>query len=261
MIKLDKVSKKFGTGEYALTDVSIDVDKGEFVFLAGTTGAGKTTIFRLLTREMLPTEGLIVVNDWDIIKLPNSRIPHLRKKIGVVFQDLKLLHDRTIFENVILPLEVADKNPTEAKSKVEEALSQVGLSAHKDKFPVQLSGGELQRAAIARALVLSPDILLADEPTGNLDMATSWEIVNLLSDINKKGTTIIMATHNLDIIKSLSKRVVKLEKGKVIHDDKKGHKDKKEEKEDHKDKKEEQKDDKVEAKEVKEEKKEDKNEA
>ena len=220
MIKLDKVSKKFGTGEYALEEINLNIDKGEFVFLVGPTGAGKTTIFRLLIREMFPTEGTIIVNDWDVVKLPNSKIPHLRKKIGVVFQDLKLLQDRTIFENIMMPLEVVDINPEDAIKRVEEVLSQVNLISHKDKFPMQLSGGELQRAAIARALVLSPDILLADEPTGNLDMATSWEIVSLLSDVNKKGTTILMATHNLDIIKNLSKRVVKLEKGKVVHDDK-----------------------------------------
>lgn len=228
MIKLNKVSKKFGTGEYALSEVDLSVEKGEFVFLVGTTGAGKTTIFRLLIREMLPTEGVIIVNDWDVVKLPNAKIPHLRKKVGVVFQDLKLLQDRTIFENVMLPLEVSDINQLEAKKIVEDALAQVGLIAHKEKFPVQLSGGELQRAAIARALVLSPDILLADEPTGNLDMATSWEIVNLLSEINKKGTTIVMATHNLDIVKNLSKRVIKLEKGKVVHDNKNHDKIKKE---------------------------------
>lgn len=228
MIKLNKVSKKFGTGEYALSEVDLSVEKGEFVFLVGTTGAGKTTIFRLLIREMLPTEGVIIVNDWDVVKLPNAKIPHLRKKVGVVFQDLKLLQDRTIFENVMLPLEVSDINQLEAKKIVEDALAQVGLIAHKEKFPVQLSGGELQRAAIARALVLFPDILLADEPTGNLDMATSWEIVNLLSEINKKGTTIVMATHNLDIVKNLSKRVIKLEKGKVVHDNKNHDKIKKE---------------------------------
>lgn len=232
MIKLDKVSKKFGTGEYALSEVDLNIDKGEFVFLVGSTGAGKTTVFRLLIREMLPTEGGIVINEWDIVNLPSSKIPQLRKKIGVVFQDLKILHDRTIFENIAMPLEVTDIEPEEARKKVEEALSEVGLDAHRDKFPMQLSGGELQRATLARALVLSPEIILADEPTGNLDMETSWEIVNLLSKINKKGTTIVMATHNLDIVKNLSKRIVKLEKGKVVHDDKNSAKIKKEDKKD-----------------------------
>ena len=219
MIKLDKVSKKFGTGVFGLVDVNLSVDKKEFAFLVGPTGSGKTTIFRLLIREILPTEGTVIVNDWDLTKLPKHQIPHLRKKIGVVFQDLKLLFDRTVFENVVMPLEVTGVGMEEAKQRVEEVLTQVGIIEHKDKFPIQLSGGELQRTAIARALVLSPEILLADEPTGNLDSATSWEIVKLLSDINEKGTTVIMATHNVDILKNLSKRVIALEKGKLVRDD------------------------------------------
>jgi cell division transport system ATP-binding protein len=219
MIKLDKVSKKFGTGAFGLSDVSLVVEKGEFVFLVGSTGAGKTTIFRILIRDVLPTGGNVVVNDWDIVNLPKNKVAALRKKIGFVFQDLKLLLDRTIFENVALPLEVAGLKAAEAAKTVEEVLAQVGLLEHKDKFPIQLSGGELQRAAIARALVLSPEILLADEPTGNLDAATSWEIVKLLSDINKKGTTVVMATHNTDIVKSLGKRVIHIEKGKIVDDE------------------------------------------
>lgn len=234
MIKLDKVSKKFGTGDAALSGITLSIDKGEFVFLVGPTGSGKTTIFRLIIREMLPSEGEIFVNEWDIINLPKKHIPHLRKKVGVVFQDLKLLLDRTIFENVAFPLEVIGIKPQEAEARVEQILSQVGILEHKDKFPVQLSGGELQRAAIARALILSPDILLADEPTGNLDINTSWEIIELLSDINKKGTTIIMATHNIEIVQKLSKRVIGLDKGKLVRDDKskpaspRGEKEKKE---------------------------------
>lgn len=219
MIKLDKVSKKFGTGVFGLSDVSFSIERGEFVFLVGSTGAGKTTIFRLLIRDILPSEGSVVVNDWDIVALPKNKIPGLRKKVGVVFQDLKLLLDRTIFENVALPLEVVGIKAEDALKTVEAILSQVGLKEHRDKFPVQLSGGELQRAAIARALVLSPEILLADEPTGNLDAATSWEIVKLLSDINKKGTTVVMATHNRDIVKSLGKRTIQIEKGKIVDDE------------------------------------------
>ncbi len=219
MIKLDKVSKKFGTGVFGLSDISFLIERGEFVFLVGPTGAGKTTIFKLLIRDILPSEGSVVVNDWDIVALPKNKIPQLRKKVGVVFQDLKLLLDRTVFENVVLPLEVAGVKAEETLKIVEDILAQVGLTEHRDKFPVQLSGGELQRAAIARALVLSPEILLADEPTGNLDAATSWEIVKLLSDINKKGTTVVMATHNRDIVKSLGKRVIHIEKGKIIKDE------------------------------------------
>jgi cell division transport system ATP-binding protein len=229
MIKLDKVSKKFGTGTFGLSNVTLDVDKGEFVFLVGPTGSGKTTIFRLITRETLPTEGGIIVDGWDVLKLPKDKIPTLRKKIGVIFQDLKLLADRTILENIMLPLEVSGAKTEEAIKKVEDVLTQVGLISHKDKFPIQLSGGELQRAAVARALILSPEIILADEATGNLDMATSWEIINLLLDINKKGTTIVMSTHNPDFVKNLSKRVVKMDKGKVIADTKHHDKHKKEE--------------------------------
>ena len=144
----------------------------------------------------------------------------LRKRIGVVFQDLKLLRDRTIFENILFPLEVANVNSRIAKSRVEEIMEQVGIREHSDKFPIQLSGGELQRAALARALALSPEIILADEPTGNLDNVTSWEIIKLLQDINKGGTTIIMATHNTDIVNSLLKRVITLEKGKLMKDEK-----------------------------------------
>lgn len=216
MIHLSKVSKQFRTGIFALSDISFSVEKGEFVFLVGPTGSGKTTIFRLLTREVLPTAGEVVVANWDVVKLPNNKIPHLRKKIGVVFQDLKLLLDRTIFENIILPLEVSGIDSIAAAKIVGEIMEKVGIESHRDKFPIQLSGGELQKAAIARALILSPDILLADEPTGNLDQATAMEIVRLLSEINKKGTTIIMATHNQDAVKALSKRVIALNKGQLI---------------------------------------------
>ena len=222
MIKIEKLSKTYGLGTVSLSDISLSVEKGEFVFLVGPTGSGKTTLFRILIRELLPTEGSVFIGDWDLVKLPNKKIPHLRKKVGVVFQNLKLLFDRTIFENVILPLEVAGVSGIEATKKVEEALSQVGILHHKDKFPIQLSGGELQRAAIARALVLGPDILLADEPTGNLDPATSKEIVKLLEDINNLGTTIIMATHNMEVVNSMNKRVIALEKGKLVRDVKKG---------------------------------------
>lgn len=221
MIILDKVFKEFGTGS-ALSDISFTVEKGEFVFLVGKTGSGKTTIFRLLIREFFPTKGTIIVNDFDIRKLPKGKIPHLRKKMGMIFQDLKLLWDRTIFENIILPLEVTGVKPVDAKKRVEEIMVQVGIEDHKNKFPIQLSGGELQRVAIARALVLSPDVLLADEPTGNLDPKTSKEIIKLLVEINKKGTTIIMATHNVDIVNALSKRVIALEEGKIIRDEKGG---------------------------------------
>lgn len=222
MIQFENVSKVFGSGTYGLTEVTLSVEKGEFLFIVGPTGSGKTTLFRLLIREMLPSYGKIVVGDFDLTKLPHTKIPHLRKQIGVVFQDLKLLADRTLFENVFLPLEVVGVPFEEAKKRTEELLAQVDLIIHKDKFPIQLSGGELQRTAIARALALSPEILLADEPTGNLDPQTSREIVGLLADINKKGTTVLMATHNVDIVNEFKKRVIALSKGRVIKDEKKG---------------------------------------
>lgn len=222
MISLENVSKKFGTGVFAISDITFAVEKGEFIFLVGPTGSGKTTIFRLLIREILPTQGSVIVNSWDVVRLPNKKVSDLRKKIGVVFQDLKLLHDRTILENTILPLEVAGVKSKEATKRADEVLGQVGILEHRDKFPVQLSGGEIQRAAIARALVLSPEIFLADEPTGNLDDETSWEIVKLLSDINEKGTTVLMATHDTDIVKKLNKRIIELKAGSIVND-KKGH--------------------------------------
>ncbi len=222
MIKLDNVSKTFTLGTVGLSGITLSIDKGEFIFIVGPTGSGKTTLFRLLIKDMIPTEGTISIGDWDIGRLPQKKIPHLRKKVGVVFQNLKLLFDRTIFENVVLPLEVAGIKQKDAMQKVEDVLKQVDILHHSEKFPIQLSGGELQRAAIARALVLSPDILLADEPTGNLDPTTSKEIVKLLSDINEKGTTVIMATHNMDIVNSMHKRVVALERGKLVRDEKKG---------------------------------------
>src|SRR5581483_4580687 len=221
MIKFQNVSKKFGLGTHALDDINFSVDKNEFVFLVGPTGSGKTTIFRLITREYLPTQGSVLVGEWDISRLPKEKVPTLRKRIGVVFQDLKILQDKTVLENVLLPLEIDRKDLIAAKKRAEEVLGEVGLSEHTNKFPPQLSGGELQRVAIARALVLSPEIILADEPTGNLDPATSWEIVKKLIEINEKGTTIIMATHNFDIVKNVDKRVIALDKGKLVRDERK----------------------------------------
>lgn len=235
MIRLDKVSKKFGGSTFVLSDISFAIDKKEFVFLVGPTGSGKTTIFRLLTREIIPSQGTVIVSDLDIIKLPKQKVPNFRKKIGVVFQDLKLIHDRTVLENVMLPLEIDRRDPATSIRKAEEVLGQVGLSPHRNKFPQELSGGEVQRVAIARALVLSPDILLADEPTGNLDPNMAFEIVKHLMEINEKGTTVIMATHNIDIVKNLPKRVIGLDKGHIVRDDKsKAKKEGEEKKEDKK---------------------------
>lgn len=220
MIKFENVAKKFDAKTTALEDIDLEIADREFVFLTGPTGAGKTTLFRLLIRDLLPSKGSIVVGDWDVTKLPASKIPDLRKRIGIVFQDLKLLADRTLFENIALPLEILGKTPQVIQKKVDGLLELVGLSGMGHRFPQELSGGELQRAAIARAISGEPAILLADEPTGNLDIGTSWGIMKLLSDINQRGTTVIMASHNVDIVSSLKKRTVALNKGKLVKDEK-----------------------------------------
>lgn len=220
MIRFENVVKQFGQNSLALSGIDLVIDKNEYVFLVGPSGSGKTTFLRLLIRDLVPTQGRIIVADWDLTKLPSHKIPHLRKKIGVVFQDLKLLVDRTIYENIALPLEIAGVNEKEIEKKVHELLELVGLSGYAKRFPKELSGGELQRIALARALVTDPEILLADEPTGNLDMGTTWSIMKILDDIHKRGTTIIMATHNTDVIESLKKRTITLESGKLVKDEK-----------------------------------------
>lgn len=234
MILFHEVSKKFSNDYGALESVTFTIPQGEFAYLIGPTGSGKTTIFRLIIRDLLPTDGNIMLGEWDIIKLPKKRIPTLRRKVGVIFQDLKLLFDRTVSENVMLPLLFSGAKEDEARKRALEALEEVGLASSFDKFPIQLSGGERQRVAIARALVFNPEILLADEPTGNLDIKTSQQIVDLLKAINKKGTTIFMATHNEGLI-GHSDRVIKMEHGKLTEDrNKKAVHAPKEEKDEHK---------------------------
>ena len=220
-IKFEKVTKKFG-GIMALDEASFEIDEGNFVFVTGASGAGKTTIIRLILRESLPTSGTIKIDNLDLVKLPSGKIPELRRQIGVVFQDFKLLSDRTVFENVALPLDVLGKNEMEIKKEVREILDLVGLGDREDLFPAQLAGGELQRVCLARAVIAKPKILLADEPTGNLDPTTAWQIVKLLKKINKMGTTVVMATHNVEIVNSLQERVIKLDKGKVVKNELKG---------------------------------------
>lgn len=222
MIEFKQVTKQFGDGTVALDKVSFIVKPGEFVFLVGPSGAGKTTILRLLIRDLSPTSGSIFLEKEELNALHSRKIPGLRRKIGAAFQDYKLLWDRTIFENVSLPLEIIGEFPRIIKKEVLEILELVGLEKRSDLFPLQLSGGELQRTVIARALAARPSILFADEPTGNLDPGTSWQIVKLLKKINEKGKIVIMATHNFDIVDSLNERVITLEKGKIISDKKKG---------------------------------------
>jgi cell division transport system ATP-binding protein len=222
MIKFEKVTKRFPDGTIALSDIDFEVKDREFIFIVGPTGAGKTTLLRLITRDLQPTSGDIVVDKINFKKMPTSGIPQLRRKIGTIFQDYKLLVDRTLWENVALTLEVMGRREKEIAEEVGEVLKRVGLSGKENFFPQQLSGGELQRTSVARALVGQPDIILADEPTADLDPATAWGIISLLDQINKAGTTVLMATHNAEIVNTLSRRVLYLDRGKIIKDQDKG---------------------------------------
>lgn len=222
MIRFEDVSKKFGSQTIALDDISLEVKAGEFIFLVGPSGAGKSTLLKILTREILPSSGKVFIHQTDITKLKSKDIPILRRKVGVVFQDFKLLDDRTVFENVALTLEVLGKKDDEIAKSVEHILKLVEIWDRRHLFPRQLSGGEGQRTAIARATVGKPDILLADEPTGDLDPKTAWGVIQLLNEINSWGTTILMATHNCEIVNTLKKRVLTLKKGKISQDSKEG---------------------------------------
>lgn len=221
MIVFNNVSKKFGS-TFALEDIDLEVKQGEFIFLVGPSGAGKSTLLRILTKEVLPSSGKISVGDKDIDKLKSKDIPNYRRKIGFIFQDFKLLDDRTVFEQVALALEVREKEEKEIEKQVEHILKLVEIWDKRNLFPKQLSGGEAQRVAIARAIVGKPDIVLADEPTGDLDPQTAWGVIQLLNEINSWGTTILMATHNQEIVNTLKRRVVILRKGKIIKDSKEG---------------------------------------
>ena len=221
MIKFENVSKKFAQS-FALEDLSLEIKQGEFVFLVGPSGAGKSTLLRILTREAVPSSGKILVSEKDITKIKDKDVPQLRRKVGVVFQDFKLLDDRTVFENVALTLEVLGKKDNEILKMVEHTQKLLEIWDRRDLFPKQLSGGEAQRTAIARAIVGKPDILLADEPTGDLDPKTAWGVIQLLNEINSWGTTVIMATHNQEIVNTLKRRVLILQKGKIVKDTKEG---------------------------------------
>lgn len=221
MIVFDSVSKKFGS-TLALDNISLEIKQGEFVFIVGPSGAGKSSLLRILTREILPTSGKIKVATLDITKLKDREIPALRRKVGVVFQDFKLLDDRTVYENVALTLEVQGRSNEEIQKAVEHTLKLVEIWDRKNLFPKQLSGGEAQRTAIARAIVGKPDVVLADEPTGDLDPKTAWGVIQLLNEINSWGTTIVMATHNQEIVNTLKRRVIVLKQGKIVKDSKEG---------------------------------------
>ncbi len=218
MIELVNVSKSYAGGGDVLVNITLNIGKEEFVFIVGPSGAGKTTLMRLLYREELPTSGKVVVDRVNVVELENNQVPYLRRNIGVVFQDYKLLSKRTIFENVAFALRVTGAPRSAIRRKVMQALELVGMLRKANAFPDELSGGEKQRACIARAIVNNPPILLADEPTGNLDPATSWDIIQLLEKINKRNTTVVVATHNKDIVDALKKRVVVLENGRMVRD-------------------------------------------
>jgi len=219
MIRFDHVTKQYPGRVYALSDVTVEIAGAEFVFVIGPSGAGKTTMLRLVIRDLLPTTGNIHVDNWHVNKLPVPNIHLLRRKVGTVFQDFKLLTDRTVFENVALGLEILGKTDKEISTRVSDVLELVGLFGKKNSFPRELSAGEMQRTGIARAIVGGPSILLADEPTGNLDPETSWGILDILSEINKIGTTVVMATHNANIVNHFKKRTITLHEGKLINDE------------------------------------------
>jgi len=221
MIVFDKVSKKFPLGNFALNEVSFEIDDNEFVFFVGPSGAGKTTIVKLIMREFLPSSGSVLVDDEDISSRSFNKVIQLRRKIGVVFQDFKILSDKNVFENVAVTCQIQNLSYAETKNQVREALSLVNLSKKEKVFPIQLSAGELQRVAIARAIVGERKYLLADEATGNLDPKTSWEIMKIFKKLEGKRT-IIIATHNSDIVNSFQKRVLVLKEGALVKDQRKG---------------------------------------
>mgnify|MGYP002615064145 CR=1 FL=1 len=222
MIYFKNVSKVYDNGSVALDHANVHIKKGEFVFVVGASGAGKSTFIKLLDHEELPTEGSVIVNGIEVNKLKKSRVPYLRRRMGIVFQDFRLLKDKTVYENVAFAQRVIGVSPREIKKNVPEMLRLVGLSSKYKAYPNQLSGGEQQRVAIARALINSPEILLADEPTGNLDVHNSMEIMELLEEINRRGTTVLVVTHSREIVAEMGKRVITLTRGVLTGDQKGG---------------------------------------
>ena len=222
MIKLEHVSKSYSAGIPALNDVNLEIEDGEFVFIVGDSGSGKSTMIKLLLKELEPTEGAIWINGKNLGKIRRRHIPKFRRNIGVVFQDFRLLKDRNVYENIAFAQKVIGESTREIKKKVPVMLSMVGLAAKYRSNPNELSGGEQQRVAIARALINEPSILLADEPTGNLDNNNAWEIMKLLEEINERGTTVIVVTHNMEIVKVMKKRVITVQKGIIVSDSKQG---------------------------------------
>lgn len=222
MITLDGVSKSYERGQPAIDNISLHIDEGEFVFVVGNSGSGKSTLIKLLLKELEPTSGIIKVNGQTLSKMKRRKIPKYRRGVGVVFQDFRLLKDRNVYENVAFAQRVIEKPGRVIRKRVPEVLTLVGLAEKYRSLPRELSGGEQQRVALARALVNRPDILLADEPTGNLDPKTSTEIMKLLEEINARGTTVLVVTHNREIVNAMKKRVIRLRKGVIVSDEEKG---------------------------------------
>lgn len=223
MIIFENVSKRYeSTGTEAVHNVSLEIEKGEFAFIVGPSGCGKSTLMKMLLREVEPTSGNIYINGKDITNLSKKKIPYLRRSMGIVFQDFRLLQDKTVYENVAYAMRVIETNPKIIRKQVPNALSLVGLLNKAKMYPDQLSGGEQQRVAVARAIVNNPMMLIADEPTGNLDPDTAWEIMSLLNDINRRGTTVVVATHAKEIVDKMQKRVIAIEHGEIRSDIKRG---------------------------------------
>ena len=222
LIQLQNVTKTYDTGAKALIDITLRIRKGEFVFLVGPSGAGKSTLTKLLYREEVPSRGQIILDGKNVVRMRHREVPYLRRKIGMVFQDFRLLPRKTVAENVSFALEVISASSKEIKRSVPAVLNLVGLTEKAEAFPDQLSGGEQQRVCVARAIVNNPLLLIADEPTGNLDPETSWELMKLFMDINRRGTTIIMATHAWDIVDDMKKRVIEMSGGRIVRDEEEG---------------------------------------
>ncbi|MGN0513998.1 MAG: cell division ATP-binding protein FtsE [Lachnospiraceae bacterium] len=222
MIILENVSKTYSTGVPALDNINLRIEKGEFVFIVGNSGSGKSTLIKLLLKELEPTEGKIYVNKRFLNKIKRRKLPELRRDIGVVFQDFRLLEDRNVYDNVAFAMKVVEAPNRSIRGQVLSMLSMVGLLNKNDNFPGQMSGGEQQRVAIARALVNNPSILLCDEPTGNLDQDNTWEIMKVLEEANRRGTTVVVVTHNMEIVDAMKKRTVTMNNGKIISDVKQG---------------------------------------
>ena len=222
MIEFKHVTKTYNTGTEAVHDASFMIEKGEFAFLVGESGSGKSTLIKLILKEEEATKGSILINGKDITNIKRKRIPYLRRSMGVVFQDFRLLPDKTVYENVAFAMYIVNATKKHIKRQVPMVLDLVGLRDKAKMFPHELSGGEQQRVAIARALVNNPSMIIADEPTGNLDPKTAWDIMTLLNDINARGTTVVMATHAVDIVNKMRKRVIQIDRGNIVRDDKKG---------------------------------------